>query len=147
LATVGKYTNATYHYNDVGVWTGLEAYLGVICACMPSIVGPVLYFFRNVVGSKFTEMTSSYTNNSEPRSTSRFRVTFDKDDDARLHSRATERDEEVELDKHAPKRDEAEKTHGTTIYGLPGEQTSSDDGELVYYDTLRETEVKGQYSV
>jgi hypothetical protein len=147
LATVGKYTNATYHYNDVGVWTGLEAYLGVICACMPSIVGPVLYFFRNVVGSKFTEMTSSYTNNSEPRSTSRFRVTFDKDDDARLHSRATERDEELELDKHAPKRDGAEKTHGTTIYGLPGEQTSSDDGELVYYDTLRETEVKGQYSV
>ena len=125
----------------------MEAYLGVICACMPSIVGPVIYFFRNVVGSKFTEMTSSYTNNSEPVSTSRFRVTFDKDDDARLHSRASQRDEEVELDKHAPKHDQAEKPSGASIYGLPGEQASSDDGELVYYDTLRDPAVKGQYTV
>jgi hypothetical protein len=148
LAQVGKYTNATYHYNDVGVWTGLEAYLGVICACMPSIVGPVLYFFRNTVGSKFS--SGYYSNNSEPVSTSRFRVTFDKES-TRLDSRATEREgeEEVELERHAPKRGgpEKEEANVTTMYDLPSAGASRDDGELVWHDTLRETEGKGHYVV
>ena len=132
LAQVGKYTNATYHYNDVGIWTGLEAYLGVICACMPSIAGPIVYFFRNTVGSKFT-----YTYGSSKSGTGVSRITHDKSV-TRLHSRSTGRDEEVELADDVPRRDEEEKTNGTAIYDMPSRQTSRDDVELVYYDTLRE---------
>lgn len=32
LAQIGKYANATYHYNEVGLWSGVEADVGVICA-------------------------------------------------------------------------------------------------------------------
>jgi hypothetical protein len=137
LATVGKYTNATYHYNDVGIWTGLEAYLGVICACMPSIVGPVLYFFRNTVLSKFTSSSNFTTSSSSaPRQRPNYRVTFtDEKGVERLSSRATERDEEVELENHVPKRDGAEETNGTTMYDSPSEAASR---ELVYYNTLGE---------
>jgi hypothetical protein len=139
LATVGKYTNATYHYNDVGIWTGLEAYLGVICACMPSILGPVLYFFRNTVMSKITS-SSKFTSTSSKSAAQRpnYRVTFTDDVGVeRLHSRSTVRDEEVELEKHIPKRDSgAEETNGTTMYDSPSEQASR---EVVYYDTLGES--------
>jgi hypothetical protein len=138
LATVGKYTNATYHYNDVGIWTGLEAYLGVICACMPSILGPVLYFFRNTVISKFTSSSKFTTSSSSgPRQRPNYRVTFTDDKGVeRLSSRATERDEEVELEKHVPKRDS--RAAETTMYDSPSEQASRDGGDLVYYDTLGE---------
>jgi len=138
LATVGKYTNATYHYNDVGIWTGLEAYLGVICACMPSIMGPVLYFFRNTVISKFTsssKFTSTSSKSGVPRPN--YRVTFTDDKGVeRLHSRSTVRDEEVELENHASKHDGSEDANGTTMYDSPSEAASRDDGDLVYYDTL-----------
>lgn len=141
IAQVGKYTNATYHYNDVGFWTGLELYSGIICACMPSIAGPLMYFFRNTVGSKISSWTSSYNSRYDSKyGTHQSRTEHDKSaiGAARLPSRASERTEEVELTDHTQKRGSAEKTTATTMYDLPGDQTSSDDVEMIYHDTLRD---------
>jgi hypothetical protein len=135
LAQVGQYTNATYHYNDVGLWTGLEAYLGIICACMPSILGPLIHFFRDTIGSKLS---------SGSKSGSRSHVTREKSG-TKLHSGSVERSEEVELAKHAQKRGETENKSVKSLYDLPGEQTSRDDMELVYHNAQREG--RDQYGV
>lgn len=138
LAQVGKYTNATYHYNDVGTWTGVEAYLGVICACMPSIVGPLIYFFNNTVGSKFS--SSSKTGGSQSRNTldepvkRNYRVTFeDEDEEVEMGKRDSTRDSKGASTCDS-KSDGPGETNVTALYGLP---TNSDDVELIHHDTLR----------
>ena len=133
LAQVGKYTNATYHYNDVGTWTGVEAYLGVICACMPSIVGPIIYFFYNKVGSRFTstDNTGSQSRGTLDEPVKRnYRVTFDSDEEVEMgNKRDSTRDSKGSSG--------VETANVTATYGLPGDGRSSDDVELIYHDTLR----------
>lgn len=49
LAQWGKSQNLSYHYNDVAIWSAVEGYVGVICACMPTIAGPAMHYFRKMV--------------------------------------------------------------------------------------------------
>ena len=125
LANVSNLTNATYHYNDIGLWTGLEAYLGIVCACMPSILGPLVHFFRKTIDSKLS---------SNSKSGSRSHHTRDKSG-TRLGTRSVEPSEEIELAKHAQKRGEAEKMGGKSLYDLSEDYRESreDDVELVYH--------------
>jgi hypothetical protein len=132
LATVGHYTNATYHYNEIGLWSGVEGDVGVICACMPSIAGPVLYFFRNTIASK---LSSNSKSGSHSRMSSR--IVGDKGV-KRLHSRSSDLGD-VELvnrpEKGAETNTGIQKTTVTSMYNLPHERFSDEDQEAAYqYD-------------
>lgn len=128
LAQIGQYTNATYHYNDIGLWSGLEGDVGVICACMPSIAGPILYFFRETVAKKLSSASKS---GSHSRMSSR--ITGDKGV-ARLHSRASDHGD-VELanrsEEATDKKSGIQKTTVTSMYNLPHEGSSDSDRDLV----------------
>jgi hypothetical protein len=127
LASIGKYTNATYHYNDIGLWSALEGDVGVICACMPSIMGPILYLFRNTIGFRLSSATKSGSHS---------RIVGDKSA-ARLHSRASDRGE-LELEYRVQNNGGIEKTTVTSMYNMPHEQSSGDDVELIYQNNRRE---------
>jgi hypothetical protein len=47
LTQWGKTANATMHYNDIAIWSSIEGTIGVICACMPAIAGPLMHIFRH----------------------------------------------------------------------------------------------------
>jgi hypothetical protein len=122
LAQLGKVANATYHYNAISLWSGLEGDVGVICACMPTIAGPILYFFREKVGSAVS---------------SRITGTGDKSI-KRLPSRASESERELhdfvdERDRRASTRAGGiEKTTVTSVYGYTAphlEARSGGDGD------------------
>jgi len=138
LANTNNLTNATYHYNDIGFWTGLEAYLGIICACMPAILGPLVKFFRDTVGSKLSSRFSKSGSGS-----SRSHNTLDKKSGSRLGARSVEPGEEVELAKHAQKRGEAEKMGAKSLYDF--DRASNDDVDLVYHPDQRDG--RDQYGV
>lgn len=138
LAAVGRYTNVTYHYNYVAFWTGLEGYMGIICACMPAILGPITKFLRNTVGSKI----SSYAKSSglSKGSGLQSRITQDKSA-MRLPSESGERGDEVELAKHAQKGGVMEETTVKSLHDLSSEQTSRNSREdlgLTYYESRRD---------
>ena len=137
LAKVGDLTNATYHYNDIGLWTGLEAYLGIVCACMPSILGPLMHFFRKTVGSKLS---------SSSKSGSRSHHTHDKSG-VRLGARSVEPSDQIELAKNAQKRGETERMGGKSLYDLSeGSQASRDDMDLVIQSNVQR-DGRDQYGV
>lgn len=129
LAQTHEYTNATYHYNTVAIWTGLEAATGVICACMPAIVGPIIYLFCNKIGSRFTSMSASRSRGTIDDPVKRtYRVTFDSDEVELGDTRDSARDS---------KGSGAETTNVTPTFGLPGgDQGSGDDTDVIYLDTL-----------
>ena len=123
LAKVNNLTNATYHYNDIGLWTGLEAYLGIVCACKPSILGPLVHFFRKTIDSKLSSGSKSGTRSYH---------THDKSG-TRLGARSVEPSEEIELAKNAQKRGEAERMGGKSLYDLSDDgRASRDSVELVF---------------
>jgi hypothetical protein len=124
LSNLDNLINATYNYNDIALWSGLEGDVGVICACMPTIAGPVLYFFREKIGSKL----SSYTKSSSSKSPNVSRITGDKSI-ARLPSSAGSQD--VELGKRTSKYGGIEKTTVTSMYNQPHDQASDDDEKLI----------------
>jgi len=135
IAQIGHYTNATYHYNPIGLWSGTEADVGVICACMPSIAGPLLYFFRNKVASK---LGSSHKSGSHSRMSSH--IVRDKSV-TRLHSRASDRGDVELVQRPEKQREESggiKKTTVTSMYNLPQERSSDEDQELVYQYDKRE---------
>jgi hypothetical protein len=134
LAQLGKVANATYHYNAISLWSGLEGDVGVICACMPTIAGPILYFFREKVGSKLSSFTKSVSDKSTTMS-SHITGTGDKSI-KRLPSRTSE--SERELDDFVDERDRRastraggiEKTTVTSVYGYtPPHHGGGDDAE------------------
>jgi len=143
LAQIGAYTNATYHYNDTGLWSAIEGDVGVICACMPSIAGPLMYFFRNKVSSK---LNSSSKGGSHSHSRLSQRIAGDSKGVARLASRESDRDD-VELE---PRKQQTlpksgiEKTTVTSMYQT-SEQSSNDNIDLVYQNERREG--RGQWEV
>lgn len=120
LAQLGKVANATYHYNAISLWSGLEGDVGVICACMPTIAGPILYFFREKVGSRLSSFSKSVSGKSTTMSS---RITTGNDKSIkRLPSRASESELELdERDMHAAGRGRTaggiEKTTVTSVYG------------------------------
>jgi hypothetical protein len=144
LAQIGNYTNATYHYNDIGLWSGIEGDVGVICACMPSIAGPLMYFFRNKVSSK---LGSSSKGGSHSHSRLSARIAGDNKGVARLPSRESDRDD-VELEPrkqtHTQTKGGIEKTTVTSMYQT-SEQSSNDNVDLIYQTERREG--RGQWEV
>jgi hypothetical protein len=134
LAAFGQVTNATYHYNDIALWSGLESDFGVICACMPVIAGPTLYFFREKVGPRLLSSFSSGSRSSSTGShvkksfaSASSRMTGDSKNAVRLPSSASERD--IELDQPLPKHGGIEKT--TAMYNQSHHTLSADDVELI----------------
>jgi hypothetical protein len=129
LSNLDNLTNATYNYNDIALWSGLEGDVGVLCACMPTIAGPVLYFFREKIGSKL----SSYAKSSSSKSPNVSRITGDKSI-TRLPSSAGSH-EDVELGPgpgpRTSKHGGIEKTTVTSMYNLPQVQASGDDEKLI----------------
>lgn len=124
LSNLSNLTNATYHYNNISLWSGLEGDVGVICACMPTVAGPFLYFFREKIGSKF----SSYTKSGTGKSSNPSRITGDKSI-TRLPSSASDRD--LELDNRAEKNGGIEKAPVTSMYNLPHGHSRDDDERLI----------------
>lgn len=131
LSNLGKITNATYHYNDISLWSGLEGDVGVICACMPTIAGPVLYFFRETIGSKLSSMGSSRTGQT---GTSTSRMKPDKSIE-RLPSHASV--QEAGMYSSAHKAGGIERTVETSLYNTPRGYASGDDVELIGRDPKR----------
>ena len=137
LAKVADLTNATYHYNDIGLWTGLEAYLGIVCACMPSILGLLMHFFRKTVGFKLS---------SSSKSGSRSQHTQDKSG-ARLGARSIEPSEEIELAKNAQKRGEAERMGGKSLYDLSEDGQASNHSVELVFQSNSQRDGRDQYGV
>jgi hypothetical protein len=126
VSLLGAYSNATYHYNELSLWSSLEGTVGVICACLPTIVGPVIYFFREKVGGRITSLTKSGSGKSKGSS----RVLTDRAIE-RLSSNASDRD--LEVGGHAKKLGGIERTTLTSVtsmYNLP-HQASGDGVELI----------------
>ena len=128
LSNLGNLTNATYHYNTIALWSGLEGDVGVICACMPTIAGPLLYFFREKIVSKLSSYTKSSTGRSTDKSPNVSRITGDKSI-TRLPSSASDRD--LEMDNRTPKHGGIEKTTVTSMYNLPHVHSTDDDEQLI----------------
>lgn len=127
LAAYGQLSNITYNYNDIALWSGLEGDIGVICACMPTVAGPIMYFFREKIGSKIGTKLSSNTKSSTGfskkslNSSSRVK---------RLPSTASERD--VKVDERLSKHEGFQATTAMPMYNLRNQGSSDDDVELVH---------------
>lgn len=124
LVNFGKLTNATYHYNDIALWSGIEGDVGVICACMPSLVGPMTYLYRRVRGEKITSYTKSGSGKSS--NVSEGRIKGDKGIE-RLPSSASERQGRGERVTSGG----IEKTTITRMYHVPYGKSSADDMEMM----------------
>jgi hypothetical protein len=123
LSKLDKMTNATFDYNNITLWSGLEGDVGVMCACMPTIAGPTLYFFRETIGSRISSYASSITGKSPGVShISGKSIT-------RLPSSASERG--LEMNARTGKHGGIEKTTVTSMYNLPYVQASDDDEQLI----------------
>lgn len=130
ITRVDNFTNVTYYYNKIGLWTGLEAYLGIVCACMPTILGPIARFFTSTVGSRFS---SSSKSNSQSDYT--FANHSHGKDAKRLGSEAIE---QVELAKHAQQRGVTEKPSNRSMYDVWDGRMDRDDLEMVYHPAHRQ---------
>jgi len=130
LTTLDNFTNVTYHYNNVGLWTGLEAYLGIVCACMPAILGPIARFFTSVVGSRLSSRSKS-----NAASDHTFASHSHGNDAKRFGSDAVEH---VELAKHAQQRGVTEKPSVRSMYEVWDGRASRDDMEMVYHPAHRQ---------
>lgn len=135
--------NPTFDFNDIALWSGLEGDVGVCCACMPMVAGPVLYFFREKVASRFSSAaksssTKSTTSISKPPKA--YRMSGHDKSIRRLPSNASDRD--IEMNDHVGKHGGIEKTTVTSVYTLPP-IPSSDDERLVDY--RREQVCKSQW--
>lgn len=130
LAQLGKVANATYHYNAISLWSGLEGDVGVICACMPTIAGPVLYFFREKVATKVGSFTKSVSTKSTTMSS---RIPGGDKSIKRLPSKASER----ELRESSPWAGSAsgesieKRTAVTSVRTPPLQEAIGDEVELV----------------
>lgn len=127
LSNVSDVVNATYEYNNISLWSGIESEVGVICACMPTIIGPLLHFFRNNFGSKLSSFGKSSTSKSVTAST---HISGDKGI-TRLPSSVNEPD--LEMDNRVGKHGGIAKTTETSVYHHPAyDHSSEDDIELLH---------------
>lgn len=113
ISLLGEYSNATYHYNELSLWSSLEGTVGVICACLPTIAGPAVYFFRDQVGGRITTLAKSGSSSKSKRSS---RGLTDRAIE-RLSSNASERDLEAAGD-HAKNLGGIERTTVTSMTSM-----------------------------
>lgn len=130
ITRVDNFTNVTYYYNKIGLWTGLEAYLGIVCACMPTILGPIARFFTSTVGSRLSSRSKSNADSGHT-----FANHSHGKDAKRLGSEAIE---QVELAKHAQQRGVTEKPSNRSMYEVWDGRMSRDDVEMVYHPAHRQ---------
>lgn len=124
---VSQITNATYDYTDISLWSGIECEVGVICACMPTIISPMILFFRKHLGSKISSLNSKSGTSNSATLTSRI---GNENGVKRLPSTTSEND--LEMDnrrKGQPKHGGIERT---TMYHTSHEQSSGDDVTLIH---------------
>lgn len=124
ISLLGGYSNVTYHYNEISLWSELEGVVGVICASLPTIIRPVMYFFREKVGGKITDIKAA-------KSISSSRAPSDRTAE-RLGSSATDQDLERGGNNEV-KHGGIERTtvtSMTSMYNLP-HQASGDAVELI----------------
>lgn len=125
-SNVSEITNPTYDFNAITLWSGIESEVGVICACMPTIIGPILYFFRKYFGSKLSSFSKSGTSKTATTSSHALGEHGVK----RLPSSVSEAD--LEMSNRASKHGGIEKTTETVVSRqLAYEQSSDDDIELL----------------
>jgi hypothetical protein len=139
ISLLSAYSNATYHYNELSLWSGLESSVGVICACLPTIVGPVLYFFREKVGGRIASFNKSASSKSKRAS----RVLADRAVE-RLSSNASDLDLEVggRDTKNLGGIERTTLTSVTSMYNLPP-QARGDGVELIEKYSRRD--VRGKH--
>jgi hypothetical protein len=137
LAAFSQVTNATYHFNNIALWSGLEGDIGVICACIPTIAGPMMYFLREKVGSKLSSSMKSSTGGFK-KSANSSRLTGGKSI-TRLPSTASERG--LELGNRVQKHDGIERTTVTSV----DHSSSDDDLELGHQNSS--LQAKNQWEV
>ena len=125
-------TNPTFDFNDIALWSGLEGDVGVCCACMPMVAGPVMYFFREKVVSKISSATKSSSTNSTSGTSKppkAYRISRGNRSITRLPSNASERD--IEMNDRTGEHGGIQKTSVTSVYTLPPIHTSDDDERLI----------------
>ncbi|KAK5174363.1 uncharacterized protein LTR77_001443 [Saxophila tyrrhenica] len=54
-------TNPTWTYNPIALWSSIECNVGIICACIPALAGPLRRFWMLVAGEKLSSMYRSRT--------------------------------------------------------------------------------------
>lgn len=130
ITRVDNFENVTYYYNKIGLWTGLEAYLGIVTACMPAILGPIARFFTSIVGPRLRSGSKSGSESGLA-----FSNHTNSKDAKRLGSEAIE---QVELAKHAQQGGVAEKPSVRSMYDVWDGRASRDDMEMVYHPAHRQ---------
>lgn len=130
ITRVDNFTNVTYYYNKIGLWTGLEAYLGIVCACMPAILGPIARFFTSVVGSRLSSGSESNSGSNH---------TFaDHPHDKNVKRLGSDAIEQVELAQHGQQRGVTEKPSVRSMYDAYDGRLSRDDVEMAYHPAHRQ---------
>lgn len=124
LSNVSQITNPTYDYTQISLWSGIESEVGVICACMPTVIGPILAFCRDKFGSRL----SSFGKSSTGKSVTASYIPGDKGV-ARLPSNSSEH--ELESNIRPTRHSGAEKHGATSSYQISYERSSDDDQELL----------------
>ncbi|KAM0700884.1 hypothetical protein Q7P35_012606 [Cladosporium inversicolor] len=127
LSHIEETVNPTYDYTEITLWSGIECEVGVICACMPTIMGPLLYFFREHFGTKLSSLSKSgasrFTGNAS-------RIESDEGV-KRLPSTASEPEWELHDREQVPKHGGIERVTETQIHRTSHEQLSDDDVKLI----------------
>jgi len=136
VAAFGSVANATWHFNQIAIWTGLEGDIGFICACMPVVAGPTLHFFHKTVGSKIKSSFAS----SKLSGSSHSHMSNGKNVE-RLPSNDSKRD--FELVRSLPMHGGIEKT--TAMYNTSHHTPSSDDLDMIHQDGDRR--IKSEWEV
>ncbi|KAK4545780.1 hypothetical protein LTR36_002734 [Oleoguttula mirabilis] len=54
LVQWGETTNPMWEYNAIAIWSSVEGNCTVICACMPSMAGPIKKVWMQTIGSKIS---------------------------------------------------------------------------------------------
>jgi hypothetical protein len=52
-------TNPTWTYDPIALWSLIECYVGVICACLPALAGPIKRTWMAIVGDKLSSIYNS----------------------------------------------------------------------------------------
>lgn len=130
LSHIDETTNPTYDYTAISLWSGIECEVGVICACMPTVIGPLLYFFREHFGSKLSSLSKS----GASRFTANASRIENEEGVKRLPSTSTEHEHEWEMNdrEHTSKHGGIERITETQIHRTSLEQLSDDDVKLIH---------------
>ncbi|KAK5735728.1 hypothetical protein LTR17_007900 [Elasticomyces elasticus] len=60
-----KTTNPTWTYAPIALWSIIEVDVGVVCACMPSLAGPIKRFWVMAVAQHLSSLYESRSNTSK----------------------------------------------------------------------------------